>query len=210
MLERVKEILAQQKNKVDFFSIVGRYFPLASVDYTLIYKSYETAKRAFDGKYRESGERYFEHLRGVAVILMVYLRCRDANMIAAALLHDIIEDIEGWDQQKILIEFNVEVSQIVWYVTMEDLEVYSGDEEARNIEYHKKLYSAPRKAIVLKLCDRLHNVLTLWATDEEKQLRKVRETQDFYLPLAEREMVFIHELECALAEVRAGWNVIKN
>jgi (p)ppGpp synthase/HD superfamily hydrolase len=94
MLERIRKIFNERKSRASFFGVVERYYPKGSSDYFLIESAYNTAKDAFRDGVREGGERYFEHLRAVALILMVYLRVRDANVIAAALLHDIVEDIE--------------------------------------------------------------------------------------------------------------------
>ncbi|MCR4286066.1 MAG: HD domain-containing protein [Candidatus Kaiserbacteria bacterium] len=201
MLERIRGFLTKHPDRAAFFRIIGRYFPRFSPEYLLIEKAYKTAKDAFRSEVREGGERYFEHLRAVALILILYLRVRDANVIAAALLHDIVEDIEFWNQERIALEFNPAVAQLVFLVTKDDVVLYDGDKEARNREYHRKLATASREAIIIKLADRLHNIITLWVTSEDKQRRKVRETQDFYLPLAETHIILIHELEAALEEV---------
>ncbi len=205
MLAKIRDILAKYPDRAAFFAIVGKFYPKFSPEHQLIEKAYKVAKEAFRGKVREGGERYFEHLRAVALILILYLRVRDANVIAAALLHDIMEDIDGWSQELIALTFNQKVAELVFWVSKDDSELYGGDKEERNREYHRKLDIAVREAILIKLADRLHNVITLWATDEDKQRRKVRETQDFYLPLAEKHTVLIHELEAALCEVMALW-----
>lgn len=204
MLEMIRGIFIQYIDRVAFFGIIGRFFPKFSPEYKLIGDAYDTALKEFEGKYRESGELYFEHLRCVALILLVYLRVRDANAIAAALLHDIMEDIPGWDQDRLALRFNAEISRLVFWVSKPDLRLYGGNKEARNRDYHHKLSIAPRLAILIKLADRLHNVMTLWASTKDKRQRKVRETQDFYLPLAEAHTVLIHELELAIQEVMSG------
>jgi (p)ppGpp synthase/HD superfamily hydrolase len=58
---------------------------------------------------------------------------------------------------------------------------------------------------MIKLSDRLHNLITPWGVDEDKQRRKVRETQDFYLSLAEKEVILIHEIEQVLIEIMNSW-----
>jgi GTP pyrophosphokinase len=205
MLEKVKRVLSEKQSHEAFFEIVGRIWPKGSQGYILVERAYFAAEVAFAEKYRDSGERYFEHLCAVALILMVYLRIKDANLIAAALLHDIIEDIKGWPQERIAAEFNQVVAQLVWYVSKQPVSDFNGDKQARNRAYHQKLGSAPREACIVKLADRLHSLLTLWPWEIEEQKRKVRETQDFYLPIAYREILLIHELEAAINEVEAGW-----
>ena len=205
MLERVRKVYTGRENRASFFQTVSWYFPRGGADYNLIERAYSTAKDAFRNKKREDGGRYFEHLRAVALIMMRYMRIRDADVIAAALLHDIIEDIENWSQERVTIEFNQSVGGLVWWVSKPSLTLFNGDKEARNRMYHQKLTRAPRMALMIKLADRLHNLLTLWNCEEEKQRRKVDETQHFYLPLAEKEFVLIHELEAAINELVASW-----
>jgi (p)ppGpp synthase/HD superfamily hydrolase len=208
MLDRIRQLLEERKDRASFFEVVDRFFPRGSAEYQLIERAYSTAKDAFREKYREgSGERYFEHLRAVALILMVHMRIRDANVIAAALLHDIVEDIKNWSQDRVAVEFNRSVAQLVWWVTKPDVLIFNGDKEARNRAYHQNLNRAPREALMIKLADRLHNLITLWGVDEDKQRRKVRETQDFYLSLAEKEVILIHEIEQALIEIMNSWKV---
>jgi GTP pyrophosphokinase len=205
MLSKVREILNTKTNRKDFFGVVDRYFPKGSNEYRLIERAYITAKDAFRVKYRESGERYFEHLRAVALILMAYERVRDVNVIVAALLHDIIEDIPGWSQETLASSFNQIVAEYVWWVSKPPLDNFKQDKEARNRAYHQNLSHAPRPALLIKLADRLHNLLTLWDTPLIKQKRKVQETQDFYLPIAEEQIFLIHQLEAALNELTTSW-----
>lgn len=96
MLKKVKDILAGAGNRVIFFRIISGFFPTMDPRYKAIEMAYQDAKDAFREKYREGGERYFEHIRAVALILILYLRVRDYELIIAALLHDIVEDIPSW------------------------------------------------------------------------------------------------------------------
>jgi GTP pyrophosphokinase len=205
MLQKIRAILDKEHSRETFFAVVGRYFPKGGADYQLIERAYDTAKDAFRNEKREGGDRYFEHLRAVALFLMVYLRVRDANAIAAALLHDIIEDIKNWSQERLAMEFNREVAELVWWVSKPSLDKFNGDKNARNRAYHQNLWRAPRLALLIKLADRLHNLLTLWDVPLAKQKRKVQETQDFYLAIAEEQIILIHELEAIINELVASW-----
>ncbi len=205
MLERIRKIFTDKPDRTAFFGVIERYFPKGSNDYLLIENAYNTAKDAFRDELREGGERYFEHLRCVALILMVYLRVRDANVIAAALLHDIVEDIKHWSQERVATHFNQIVGELVWWVSKPPVANFDGDKEARNRAFHQNLSRASRGALLIKLADRLHNLLTLWDVPVDKQRRKISETQDYYLPIAEKETILIHEIEAAMAEVTASW-----
>lgn len=204
MPHRIRKYIEDFPDRESFFGIIRVIFPLYSAEYKLIEDAYHSAKASFKDKYREEGVRYFEHLRAVALILLLYLRVRDANVIAAALLHDILEDVPGWTQELLATRFNSDVATLVFWVSKENLELFGGDKEKRDRAYHQKLNVAPREAILIKLADRLHNVITLWATSKKKQMRKIRETQDFYLPLAEKHIVLIHLLESAIDEARSN------
>ena len=209
MLEMIRVFLTLHPDREAFFTLIGRFFSKFSAEYALIEKAYNTSKDAFRKEVRESGERYFEHLRSVSLILILYLRVRNADVIAAALLHDILEDIDGWTQDRVALAFNKRIAELVFLVSKEDISKYNGDKEERNRDYHRKLGTAVRDAVIIKLADRLHNIITLWGTSKEKQRRKVRETQDFYLPIAEKHTILVHELEAALKEVMQSWTVVK-
>ena len=114
--------------------------------------------------------------------------------------------LDEWTQERVALKFNPKVARLVWWVTKPPVSEYDGDKEARNRAYHLKLGRARREPIIIKLADRLHNNLTMWGVDETKQRRKVRETQDFYLPLAERHTILIHETEDVIEEIMTSWN----
>jgi lysyl-tRNA synthetase class 2 len=134
---------------------------------------------------------YFGHPEAVAIILLEYLRVRDANVIASAILHDNVEDLPhlGWSNEYIRKEYNQDIAELVWWVTKFDLADFGGNKKERDAMYHVHLRSAPRRAIMIKLADRLHNIMTLWAHDIEKQRRKIQETLHFYLPRAEEHTI---------------------
>jgi len=196
-----RKILAEYPDREAFFAVVGRFYPEDDVRYKLIVDAYETAEKAFEGVYRDSGEKYFEHLRAVALIIMLHLRQHSHVLIIAALLHDIIEDIKGWNYERLRSKYGDEVAMLVWWVSKPHA-ASDAEKNARNRDYHHRFNNAPRGALIIKLADRFHNMLTLWETTPEKRKRKIIETQDFYLPLAEKEMLLIHELEAVLHELQ--------
>lgn len=184
------------ENRDSFFGRIGEIFPPTDERYKLISKAYETAKDTFDKKYRDSGVRYFEHLRGVSLITLVHLRMRDAHLISAAMLHDIIEDCPDWPFERVERNFGERIATLVWWLSKKDDPALSKEENDRR--YHRQLKDAPREAIIIKMADRLHNLMTMWSQDQEKIQRKVSETLNFILPLAEEHMVLVHELEDVL------------
>ncbi|MCF7815499.1 MAG: HD domain-containing protein [Candidatus Pacebacteria bacterium] len=210
MLETIEQLIQVHPDRTTFFSVIGRIFPRHSHEFHLIEFAYNTAKKEFRDKYRVRGERYFEHLRRVVLIIVLYLGVRDVNIIVGAILHDIMEDIPGWTQDRLAQRFNSDVAQLVFWVSEEDLAYYNEDKRMRDFEFHCKLSEAPREAQILKLPDRLDNLMTLWAMDIESQKRKVDETYNVYLPLARRFSILYREILAALQKVERSWNDSSN
>lgn len=193
--------LSKAESRETFFARIAEIFPHSDQRYKLIEKAYDTARKEFRNKLRDSGKRYFEHLRASTLILIVYLRVRDPDLIAAMLLHDIVEDIKGWAQDRLAREFNERVAEYVYWVTKPKLggQFKTPDEVDR--KYHRQLRDAPREAILMKVCDRLHNLITMWHQETPRMRRKISETRDFILPLAEKHQLLIHEIEDVLGVI---------
>ena len=197
MKEKVSFLLATE-NRETFFQRIGDIFPETDPRYRLIDHAYQTAKDEFGKKkiFRSDGTRYFEHLRAVALILIVYLRVRDAEMIAAALLHDLVEDLRpAWSIARVRREFGDRVAELVYWLTKPEVGKRYRTEEEVDRKYHRSLRDAPRDAAIIKLADRLHNLITLWKQEWGRMQDKVSETRDFILPLAEKHTILIHEIE---------------
>lgn len=202
--QAVRELLQKEHNRDSFAKLIGKFYPKTDIRYKDIIRAYSVAKDAFRHIPRDGGDRYFEHLRAVALILIEYLFVHDHQMIVAALLHDIVEDIGEWNFDRLTNEFGERVSELVWWVTKPKEAEFKNKAE-RDRHYHQQLHErAPRDAIVIKLADRLHNLVTMWEVSPEKRERKILETENFYLPLAVREMILIHEIQAILNELKNG------
>ncbi len=200
MLEKMKFLNAAE-NRESFFKRIAQLFPTLDPRYKAIQRAYDCAKNAFREKKRESGERYFEHLRAVALILIDYLRVKDYELIIATLLHDIIEDIPSWTIDRVRSEFGERVALLVESLTKPKADGLSKQEVDKI--YHERFRFATREFFLIKLSDRLHNTITLWSCTPEKRARKILETKIHYLPYAERELILLHELEEALEKLEA-------
>ena len=194
-------------NKEVFLRRIELIYPYPDEKFLFIDRAYRTAKDAFREVWRDDNlTRYFEHLRIVTLIVVSHLRVIDANVIASALLHDIVEDISGWTVRRVEEEFGTPVGKLIAYLSKPPLSEFGGDKEARNHAYHRRFMNAPREFFYVKLADRLHNIVTLGAWPLEKQKAKIIETRRYYMPYAEREKILIHELEEAMAAIEATWS----
>ena len=152
---------------------------------TLVNRAYETARRAHQNQMRSSGEAYINH--PIAVARIVADIGLDEVSLAAALLHDAVEDTEITveDVQR---DFGDEVASIVDGVTKLERLQFDSREEQQAATMRKMLVAIARdiRVLVIKLADRLHNMRTLAGMPVEKQQRVAQETLDIYAPLAHR------------------------
>ncbi len=167
----------------EILKAVVEYNPTADVE--LIKKSFEFSAKAHAGQKRRSGEPYLIHPLDVAKVL-VGLKM-DIASIAAAILHDTIEDTPV-TKDEIGSEFGDEVADLVDGVTKISKIKFSSQED-RQAENYRKLILAMSKdirVIMIKLADRLSNMRTLQYMPEAKQVRISQETLDIYGPIAAR------------------------
>jgi len=153
-------------------------------DAALIEKAYNIAEEAHRGVLRKSGEPYFTHVFETAKIIAELKMC--PATICAGLLHDSIED-GVLTEEKIKQEFGDEILFLVNGVTKLGKLKYRGAE--RHIESLRKLFVASAqdiRVIIIKLCDRLHNMRTLQYVRPDKQKRIALETLEIFSPLAYR------------------------
>ena len=161
-------------------------------------KAFYYAEKAHADQKRASGEPYFIHPCAVAKILMGL--GLDAATIAAALLHDVIEDTEATEAD-IKREFGDEVLELVGGVTKLDKIVFKSQEQ-EEAENFRKIFVAMAKdirVIIIKLADRLHNMRSLNFLSHERQMKMSRETLDIYTPLAGR--LGISQIKCELEDL---------
>ncbi len=164
----------------------------------MLLHAYDFARDAHRNQKRASGEPYFIHPCAVAEILIDL--GLDAETIAAALLHDVIEDtpVTEGDVRR---EFGENVLTLVAGVTKLDKIVFKSQEE-EEAENFRKIFIAMAKdirVIIIKLADRLHNMRSLNFLSKERQQKMARETLDIYAPIAGR--LGISQVKCELEDL---------
>ncbi|MGH3052531.1 MAG: RelA/SpoT family protein [Gaiellaceae bacterium] len=168
------------------------------VDKELLRRAFDAAERAHEGQTRRSGEEFIHHPFGVAQIC-AELRL-DEQTIAAALLHDVVEDTESSIEQ-VREEFGDEVARLVEGVTKLTRIQFQSREQAQAENYRKMIVAMAQdiRVILIKLADRLHNMRTIEYLGKQKQLQKARETLEVYAPLAHR--LGIHTIKWELEDL---------
>ncbi len=167
----------------DLVAKVRQYDP--SLDEGWLERVYDVADRAHEGQHRASGESYIAHPLAVADVLADLEM--DRATIAAALLHDVVEDTAISNEQ-VAAEFGTEIAALVDGVTKLTRIPYQSKEDAQ-VENLRKMFLAMAKdirVIIIKLADRLHNMRTLSSLPEAKQQSIARETIEIYAPIAHR------------------------
>ncbi|MDR0293375.1 MAG: bifunctional (p)ppGpp synthetase/guanosine-3',5'-bis(diphosphate) 3'-pyrophosphohydrolase [Oscillospiraceae bacterium] len=147
--------------------------------------AFDFARLAHEGQTRKSGEPYLIH--PVEVAFIVAEMNLDADSVAAALLHDTIEDT-GYNYQNIKSRFGADVADLVDGVTKLTRADFSTKEE-HQMESMRKMFLAMARDIrvmLIKIADRLHNMRTSEYWEEQKRREKSLETMELYAPLAHR------------------------
>ena len=185
-LEKISTINTLKEAKETLFEVCK------SFDTEKIQKALDFAILAHKGQYRKSGEEYVIHPILVASITSFFSDNED--MIIAALLHDVVEDTD-YEFRDIFLQFGTNVAHLVEGLTkITDIRAHSlipsdkiDEKLAKSaLTFRKMLLSSIKdiRVLVIKLCDRLHNMLTLSALKEEKEQRIADETILVYAPIA--------------------------
>ena len=124
----------------------------------------------------------------------------DEQTIAAALLHDVVEDTDA-DIDDVRAEFGDEIAQLVEGVTKLTRIQFQSREQAEAENYRKMIVAMAEdvRVILIKLADRLHNMRTIEYLGKQKQIQKAKETLEVYAPLAHR--LGIHALKWELEDL---------
>jgi len=155
------------------------------LDLEVLSRAYRISAQAHQGQKRLSGDDFVSHSVAVATILAE--QQMDTTTIAAALLHDVVEDSDV-TLEVLRKDFGNEVADLVDGLTKISTLTFRSTAEEQAENYRKLLMSVARDArvIIIKLADRLHNMRTLDPLSAEKRTRIALETRELYAPLAHR------------------------
>ncbi|MBR8741615.1 bifunctional (p)ppGpp synthetase/guanosine-3',5'-bis(diphosphate) 3'-pyrophosphohydrolase [Nocardiopsis sp. MG754419] len=154
------------------------------VDVRLIERAYEVAAHHHRHQKRKSGDPYITHPLAVATIL-AELGMQEATL-AAALLHDTVEDTD-YSLDELRADFGDEIAELVDGVTKLDKVKYGEATQAETVRKMVVAMARDIRVLVIKLCDRLHNMRTLrYLPKRAKREKKARETLEIFAPLAHR------------------------
>jgi GTP pyrophosphokinase len=162
----------------------------------LLRRAFAFSAKAHEGQFRKDGEPYITHPLAVTETLAGWRL--DAQTLAAALLHDVVEDT-GVSRDEIRSQFGDAVAELVDGVTKLDQIQFESKRHAQAENFRKMLLAMARdvRVILIKLADRWHNMATLEAMSAESRQRIAQETLDIYAPIANRLglNVVYHELQ---------------
>lgn len=152
---------------------------MSGADKALIEKAYCLAEEAHRPQKRKSGLPYILHPLAVALIIVEEMRQKDAAIVCAALLHDVVEDTEHTLEEMDSL-FGPDVAFLVGAVTKPN------KRQVDNFQHILQSVNNDIRVLILKLSDRLHNMRTLESMRPQKQWKIASETQFFFAPLAGR------------------------
>lgn len=152
----------------------------------LVKKAFEAALELHREQKRRSGEPYIVHPVAVANIIAFELGIDDPAILAASLLHDIVEDVPSMNIISIKEQFSEEVAALVDGCTKIMLDPSKEKRQVQARTHSKIFMSASNNlgVIIIKLADRLHNMRTLHSLPSDKRMRISKETIDIYVPIA--------------------------
>lgn len=170
---------------------MSRYLDPSVRGNQVFYDALEYAHDLHRGQTRKSGAPYISHPCAVAEILARELQFRDPQLLAAALLHDVVEDVPTLAIEDVEARFGAQIAELVDGCTK--LTRYHLDRATLKDLTHSKIFlSASRRlgVLIIKLADRLHNLRTLHYLPQAKRQRIAQETVEVYAPIAARFNVY--------------------
>jgi GTP diphosphokinase / guanosine-3',5'-bis(diphosphate) 3'-diphosphatase len=216
MFETVRLVFKAFGSREGFLALISLQYGEASPEYHLIEDAYDFADYEFREVKRHSGDPYITHLRATAILVFLALWWRginDPKLIAAALLHDLLEDFrERWSYERLAMRFGEVIAGYVAAVTKPDSALCAHDSAVRNQVYKAGIYLGSFRTTLMKLCDNVTNLVTLWHTPRAQQVRTLEMALLFYYPIAQERDIFplLYRSVVLYAQVRHLASILKS
>ncbi len=196
VLCNLRKVIDSHSKTHEIASMVSRVYPHGSREFTAIMSTVELVSKTHKGGKRNNGQLLLSHELAMFAIAFEYCEIRDLQLLYAILLHDLNEDYpEEWSIMQISAWYGHEVARLVSAVTKPPKEDWQTNAMYDNVVF-ARVNEGGKMAILLKIIDRLHNMLTLWG-DNKKKTRKVRQTIVHVLPMAASCDFLLRELMAA-------------
>ncbi|MCD4786401.1 MAG: HD domain-containing protein [Candidatus Eremiobacteraeota bacterium] len=175
------------------------------LDREYLRKVFDFSKKTHQGQERDEGTPYFAHPFRVAIYLAKRMKVADERIIAAALLHDVLEDSAEVCREDVAGMFGEDVADYVQMMSKRD----DVEKEERKRLYRKQIKEAPRIVKMIKLADRIDNISSVHLSPRpDKISRYIKGTTEFYLPLARKNFPEMAEdMERILGKLREDFIV---
>jgi GTP pyrophosphokinase len=171
----------------------------------LVRKALDQAIKSHHAQTRDDGASYLEqHVYSVALSVIGY--CRTARkkvtpeLVAGALLHDVLEDDADMTDEQFRDEFGEKIFSIVKPLSKPDYRGYPGETKedkkyALNLDYFASLGEAPEEPRIIKLADRLNNILCIHLSPKPGKMEfYIKETEEFYMPFAREVSEYYYDM----------------
>lgn len=209
MYGSIKSYVERYSGEKKIFKLLSEVYPSNRKEYRLCKKAYTLVRDEYISNTRDTGDRYIEHFESTFVIThrdQSMFGIYDANPLAAALLHDMIED-KSWTRDSLAREFNPRVADLVQSVSKAPLLKFGNNVMKRDSAYRQQLLDSGLDSIRIKLSDQIDNLLTLWGKPTGEQPNKIILAYQFYFPLALSRNILVLPLKEAMeiAQVKYGF-----
>jgi (p)ppGpp synthase/HD superfamily hydrolase len=199
--EELRQLINKYSTHDAFLNLMNVRFAADPDGLSIIRRAYCYNSKLFEGVFRQCGDSYLNgHLVPTAVLGLEYWGIKDPLLIAALLSHDSIEDFPCVTRKILSKEVHPRVAYLVCGLTKPKPNGLDPKSPEYSAAVFRKVQHYGLACMTLKfLCDRLHNMLTLWGTPEKK-LAKIQETIKYVLPLMQQYNIPREELRSAILE----------
>jgi (p)ppGpp synthase/HD superfamily hydrolase len=181
-----------------FMTYISSEYVPGTKEYVFIDEVYTFAEHEFRHQSRETGEKYIRHLEATTIVvfhLLQRLKVQDPVALAAALLHDLFENIRTWKKDTLAARFSaygawgVTLAEYVYDVSKRHESEFDGSKARRDAAYHLALLRVSLAPALIKIGDTIHNLVTSWGKSTDRQNAKI-----YFANTVCRELVSKHDI----------------